>query len=94
MQTITLPSFESYGQYAGDNYGAHTLRFWLPDGSWIAFSYKTPVAFYTHKTGKRVRVNEWGPTTGKHLNWLDDGNKDSRIPGDQFEAEMAESFPS
>lgn len=58
----------------------------------IAFSYQTPIG-YDDGSGWVVRVNDWGPTTGKHLNQLDsataldDGYAD-RIPGDQFEANL------
>ena len=59
----------------------------------IAFSYQTPIG-YTADDGFTwiVRVNDWGPTTGKHLNELDFGRKDERIPGDQFEARLAQQL--
>jgi hypothetical protein len=82
-----LPSFHTYGNYRSDNYGAHCLCFAMP-GLTVWFSYQTPIAFRSiHHNGYEmvVRENDWGPTTGKHLNWIDDGNKDSRIPGDEFE---------
>lgn len=49
----------------------------------IYFSYRTPVAFQS--CGELVvRQNEWGPTTGKHLRWIDGGDKSSRVDGDTF----------
>lgn len=87
---MDLPSFSSYGNYSSSNYGAHCIRFDLPRII-VYFSYKTPVAFSTAKTGLRVRVNDWSTTTGKHLNAIDGGNKKARIPGDQFERELAEA---
>jgi hypothetical protein len=33
-----------------------------------------------------VRENSWGPTTGKHLNAIDRGNKKGRVSSDQFES--------
>ena len=86
-----LPSFSTYGNYSSDNYGAHALVFSTPAGD-VWFSYKTPIAFRTWKTGLRVRVNDWSTTTGKHLNAIDGGNKKSRIPGEQFERELAAAF--
>lgn len=84
-----LPSFQSYGEYSSSNYGTHCLAFYMPDIT-IWFSYKTPVAFA--KDGRRyVRKNTWGPTTGKHLNWIDAGDKDSRIDGQEFERLLAEA---
>lgn len=84
-----LPSIGSYGEYSSSNYGAHTLKvsMQLPDGSILTvwFSYETPIAFYSHATGKVVRENSWGPTTGKHLNWVDGGNKKARVSSDKFE---------
>jgi len=94
MQT-NLPTFESYGRYSSDNYGAHTLRihFDLPDASPVCvwFSYTTPVAFAIR--GQRtVRVNEWGPTTGKHLNWIDGGDKAARVSGEEFQRMYSEAL--
>ena len=56
----------------------------------VAFSYRTPVGVNRYDgAGWLVRRNDWGPTTGKHLNWLDDGDKRSRVDGATFEAELA-----
>ena len=84
----TLPSFETYGNYSSSNYGAHALRFDLPNIT-IYFSYKTPVAF-TYKGKTTVRANDWSNTTGKHLNAIDGGDKKSRINGERFEQELAQ----
>lgn len=84
----TLPTIATYGNYASSNYGAHCLRVTLPSLT-IWFSYQTPVAFETG--GKRVvRSNDWGPTTGKHLNAIDGGNRKSRVSGEEFEKLWAE----
>ena len=37
-----------------------------------------------------VRVNDWGPTTGKHLNWIDGGDHKNRLPGSEFEQLLKE----
>jgi len=50
----------------------------------VYFSYKTPIALRAPNLGLVVRKNEWGPTTGKHLNAIDGGNRSSRIPGPAF----------
>jgi hypothetical protein len=84
-----LPVFETYGNYSSSNYGAHALRFQVGTLS-IWFSYKTPVAFYTPKTGRVVRQNSWGPTTGKHLNAIDGGDKGGRVDSGIFERMLAE----
>lgn len=82
----TRVSIRSYGDYSSDNYGAHSLR--VSIGSLeLYFSYQTVVAFHSNK-GRRVCENVWGTTTGKHLNWIDGGNKKSRLPSDQFDAEL------
>lgn len=44
----------------------------------VWFSYKTPVAFCVNGGRRVVRQNDWGPTTGKHLNALDGGSKEAR----------------
>lgn len=49
----------------------------------IWFSYKTPIGVYAPQVGHVVRENEWGPTTGKHLNYLLD--KKHRVSGSEFE---------
>lgn len=54
------------------------------DGLDLYFSYETCIAF--HGDGKLViRENDWGPTTGKHLNYVENGHKGDRVPGDAFE---------
>ena len=83
MTTGRLPSFETYGNYSSSNYGANALRFNIGLVT-VWFSYNTPVAFTAPGMGKVVRQNEWGPTTGKHLNWIDGGTKRERVNGDEF----------
>jgi hypothetical protein len=51
----------------------------------VWFSYETPIAFQVDGDKRFVRQNEWGPTTGKHLNAIDNGDKAGRIPGQYFE---------
>ena len=55
---------------------------------WIWFSYTTPVAYRVLGQKRVVRINDWGPTTGKHLNEIDGGDKKSRIPGGEFETRL------
>ena len=50
---------------------------------WI--SYRTPVAFQVDGHSRVVRQNDWSTTTGKHLNWIDGGDKKSRVDGETFE---------
>jgi hypothetical protein len=49
----------------------------------IYFSYETPIAFHSD-VGSYVRENDWGPTTGKHLNYVDGGDKKKRVSGERF----------
>ena len=83
-----LPRIRNYGQYSSDNYGAHTLYVEVgPLTVW--FSYTTPVAFRAPGTPTIVRQNEWGPTTGKHLKWIDGQSSKTgkdRVSGEQFQA--------
>lgn len=53
----------------------NTITLWL--------SYETVVAFYD---GYDLVVceNIWGPTTGKHLNSIDGGNKKDRLSYEEF----------
>lgn len=83
-----LPSISNYGNYSSSNYGAHTLRVDVGSLS-IWFSYQTPVAFRAPDTTTIVRKNEWGPTTGKHLKWIDgetSKTEKTRVTGEEFEA--------
>jgi hypothetical protein len=50
----------------------------------IWFSYRTPIAFMAPGHGKMVRENDWGPTTGKHLNYV--GGE--RVSGEVFMAAL------
>lgn len=59
----------------------NNVRYW--------FSYKTCIAYQPLDGSPRVvRRNDWGPTTGKHLNYIDGGDKASRLEGDDFEARL------
>ena len=69
---MSLPRINSYGQYSSDNYGG----------------YRTPVAFRVDGHNRVVHVNDWGPTTGKHLKWIDGStSKDAkhRVDGEMFD---------
>jgi len=91
-----LPSFHVYDErYSGKNYGVHALCFSVGDLD-VYFSYQTPVAFRGPSTNYRivVRENVWGPTTGRHLNAIDDGDKKSRVGGREFEKLLAEALAS
>jgi len=77
----------SYGQYASSNYGVNTMAFRIGSLA-IFFSYDTVVAFQEIGHTRKVRENIWKSTTGKHLNWLDDGDKKTRLSSDEFERQL------
>jgi hypothetical protein len=80
----SLPKIRSYGRYSSDNYGVNCLEIEIESLS-IWFSYKTPVAFQL-KGGPRVVIqNYWGPTTAKHLKWIDNGAKEKRVDQETFD---------
>lgn len=59
----------------------------------VWFSYSTPIGFMAPGFGRVVRENEWGPTTGKHMNYIDGGKtgrKDDRVSAERF-AELLDS---
>lgn len=62
----------------------------------LAFSYQTLVGISrVGRYGWTVIENQWGPTTGKHLNYLDNGRKDERLTAEEFaklEAEVLGAF--
>ena len=80
-----LPKISNYGNYSSDNYGAHTLQVEIESVT-VWFSYQTPVAFRAPGIPLIVRKNEWGPTTGKHLKWIDgcDSKKNDRVDFVEF----------
>lgn len=53
----------------------------------LEFSYQTVIAFFG-PDDSAVSVNAWGPTTGKHLNNVDGGNKRDRVERDEFTARL------
>ena len=91
MSNLSLPSISSYGNYSSDNYGSHTLRVSVP-GLTLFYSYKTIIAFRSDNTGLVVCENNWGPTTGKHLNWIDDGDKKTRLSRNEFQRKLQETM--
>ena len=77
-----------YGEYKTNNGNAITIS--IKDLK-LYFSYDTIVAFYI-KGELTVRKNEWGSTTGKHLNWIDGGTKESRIDGVEFLVKLSKAI--
>lgn len=51
----------------------------------VWFSYKTPIAFQVGSNERVVRKNDWGPTTGQHLNAIDGGNRKGRVKATDFQ---------
>lgn len=47
------------------------------------FSYNTVIAFTVNGV-RHVTENAWGPTTGRHLNEIDGGNKADRLHREEF----------
>lgn len=82
----TLPTVESYGRYSSSNAGANSLKMSIA-GLEVYFSYETIIAF-RGRNGLRVIKNQWQTTTGKHLNWIDGGNKKERLEPEQFGKEL------
>ena len=85
----TLPTWSCYCPNTTD---VNAMVFELRDDLSVWFSYKTPVAFQNGSGPIVVRENVWGPTTGKHLNAIDNGDKGSRLDGPWFEKMLAEAL--
>lgn len=51
------------------------------------FSYSTCIAFQKGWGTITVCENDWGPTTGKHLNWVNE-DKSKRLPREEFLAAL------
>ena len=84
---MNLPEFESYSENT-DNWNC--LKLYLQNVT-LWNSNHTPVAFRKSGSPLVVRENDWNTTTGKHLNWIDGGNKSARINGAEFERQLAEA---
>jgi hypothetical protein len=69
-----MQQLPNYGRYAK---GQNALVFSMGTID-VYFSYQTIVAFRSDETGLIVRRNEWGPTTGRHLNAIDGGGRDAK----------------
>lgn len=80
-----LPKVSSYGEYSSDNHSAHTRRVELATIT-LFYSYETIVAYRDDTDGLTVSQNQWTVTTGKHLNWIDGGNKKHRKDAETFDA--------
>jgi len=93
MENILSVKKWNYGNYSSDNYGANSIAIELGART-IYYSYNTCVAFKgKNSEGKYfncVSVNYWGATTGKHLNWIDGGNKKNRLTAEEFEKNLQE----
>lgn len=59
----------------------------------LAFSYETVVGYKRGWAKWVVTQNYWGPTTGKHLNYLNDDHS-QRVDADTFEAGLSEALAS
>jgi len=79
--TLPLPYFDTY---CPNTTAVNALRVSVGAVD-VFFSYRTPVAYSLDGAPPVVRRNEWGPTTGKHLNAIDDGDKRSRVDVDTFQ---------
>ena len=79
---MSLPHFESYYCRSAD-----ALTFDLGEVQ-VWFSYRTPVAFFDGRR-RYVSANIWGPTTGRHINAIDGGDKAGRLPRDVFETRLS-----
>ena len=74
-----------------ENIAPNFTKVWFQGSGWIAFSYKTPIAF-AHGGRVVVRQNDWSTTTGKHLNHIDGGSveaKKARLSSSDFESAMS-----
>jgi len=83
---MSLPTVSSYTSPAKPNAIVVTI-----DGNDFYFSYKTLVAF-RGKGRIVVRENEWGSTTGRHLNAIGDGDKKNRVSSEEFTRLYNEEF--
>ncbi len=82
--TAQVPAMEQLGR--------NFSRVDLPGDRSVWFSYKTQIAFQSAASGLVVRQNDWGPTTGRHLNAVDGGARGDRIDSETFETQLNQEF--
>jgi hypothetical protein len=70
-------------QYGPANYSGPSRGITLPNIT-LYFSYETVIAYSNDTEGLVVSENMWGPTTGKHLNWISTDHK-TRVKRTEFE---------
>ena len=59
----------------------------------VFYSYSTPVALRIDGVLK-VSENQWSITTGRHLTWIDGGNKKARLKAEDFNKLLKEHKPA
>lgn len=55
------------------------------DGLCVWFSYETPIAVKDENGAVWVRKNDWGKTTGKHINIIKNSYVHTEVSGEVFE---------
>lgn len=83
LPTISHPAIGSTPQPNFTRVTVGNLSLW--------FSYETPIGFQVGDGSKVVRRNDWGTTTGRHLNYLDGGSeaaKSARLGTPGFQTEL------
>jgi len=83
---MELPEIRGYGQYESDNYGVNSLMVDFNNFR-LYYSYKTIIGYYDSTDGEVVCKNNWGTTTGKHLNWINPDHK-KRLPYGEFQKKL------
>lgn len=79
-------TFDFYNNNTAKNAPRLTIN-----GVQFYFSYSTVVAV-RYNGNLHVIQNYWKHTTGKHLNWIDGGNKTDRLDDDAFRVKIDEAM--
>ena len=91
-ETTKGGSMEYIGTYGNYSYNtsesykkAHASK-WRDDLGIVYYkSYSTIISFKAPGHHQVVMQNYWSTTTGKHLNWIDGGDKKERYSSDEFD---------
>ena len=86
-----IGTYGNYSDNTSQSYVKSRASKWSANGVIFYKSYDTIIAFETMRL--RVCENCWSKTTGKHLNWLDGGNKKNRLDRETFQKELAKVKP-
>ena len=82
---MNKPEVTYYGQTKTPQTNARREDY---QGLTLWYSYRSIIAFREANKPRVVIENIWNTTTGKHLNWIDGGDKNARLEYHEFQNQL------